>query len=105
MMVISLQKNDLDIEMTLTITRLFPQHFRTYYFEAANDLGREVYPIELVRSKGGGGCKQLYCTEYQYFCDCCCTDKSSESRSSSSAHTLCSLPLLLVAYIMTKIKV
>ncbi|ELU01464.1 hypothetical protein CAPTEDRAFT_219353 [Capitella teleta] len=73
-------KSDLETVMVLTITRLFPQHFRTYYFEATNELGREVFPIELVMSDEGY--------------------KSSESRS-NARHILSSIPLLLVAYILT----
>jgi hypothetical protein len=35
--------------MLLRITRAYKQHFRPYFFEATNDLGKEVYTVELVR--------------------------------------------------------
>ena len=37
--------------MVLSIDRIYVQHFRRYYFEAANQLGTTVHKIELQRGE------------------------------------------------------
>ena len=37
--------------MVLSIDRVFINHFREYYFEAENDLGRVRHVINLVRGQ------------------------------------------------------
>ena len=44
-----LQSTSTEKIMTLKIDRIFKQHFRTYFFEAGNELGKESHEIELVR--------------------------------------------------------
>lgn len=38
-------------EMTLKIEHVFPQHFRTYYFEAENEKGVSVKEITLRKGQ------------------------------------------------------
>lgn len=42
--------DNLSKEMSLKINRIFPQHFRDYYFEARNSEGSTIHKVELKRS-------------------------------------------------------
>lgn len=46
-----LQPEESEKTMVLKIDRIFQQHFRRYYFEAGNSLGKEVIEIDLKRGE------------------------------------------------------